>query len=74
MYLASEKSFLKPEELARTLNKALANLRRKLASLIDSGKEITPEQLILNQKELLKIGIPGDPFLKQAWANYPGEK
>lgn len=74
LYLASEKSFLKPEELARTLNKALADLRRRLASLIDSGKEITPEQLILNQKELLKIGIPGDPFLKQAWANYPGEK
>ena len=74
LYLSSDKSPFKQEELAISLNNSLASLRRKLAALIDPGKEITPEQSIQNQKELLKQGIPGDPFLKQAWTNYPGGK
>lgn len=74
LYLASEKSLFKQEELAISLNKSMTNLRRKLATLVDTGKEITPEQSILNQKELLKLGIPGDPFIKQVWTNYPGGK
>lgn len=73
LYLSGNSSF-KQEELAASLNNSLAGLRRKLAALIDTGKEISPEQLIRNQKELLKTGIPGDPFLKQAWTNYPGGK
>ncbi len=74
LYLASEKSPFKPDDLAISLNKSMTKLRRKLATLVDTGKEITPEQSILNQKGLLKQGIPGDPFMKQAWTNYPGGK
>ena len=57
------------KRLRKSLNKSFIGLRRNLAKKIEKNKDLTPEQVLRNERALLAEGIPGDPFLKQPWTD-----
>jgi len=59
----------KSDDLAKDIGTSLKALRTKLSSLNEQGLETTPEQRLENEKKILRVGIPGDAFLKQPWAD-----
>jgi len=64
----------KPADLAEKVGASLKNLRKRLAELNEQKQNTTPEQRLNNEKEILKIGIPGDAFLKQPWTDLAGKE
>ena len=59
----------KPENLAKEIGDSLKKLRTKLASINEQNMDTTPEKHLENEKKILLLGIPGDAFLKQPWAD-----
>lgn len=55
-----------PSTFAQDVADKLKRIRKATADI--AQKEVTPEQAIRNRILLLKTGIPGDPLIKQAWA------
>lgn len=74
LYLATNRSEFKENELAAELQKSSVALRLKISDMIDSLVDSTPEQIIIIQKQLLKTGLPGDSRLKDAWSKYYGDE
>lgn len=60
----------KPDELGKDISDSLKKLRAKLASLNEQNLDTTPEKRLENEKKILKVGIPGDAFLKQPWSDH----
>ena len=60
----------KPEELGNDVSASLKKLRAKLSKLNEQGLDTTPEKRLENEKKMLELGIPGDSFLKQPWADH----
>lgn len=69
LYLTPEKELASRENLPGALNKSLKTLRQELQKLVQRNNDST-EQVIRNEKRILELGIPGDPFLKQPWTDY----
>ena len=67
LYLNPEKNSLLPKDFSARLNKSLKELRRNLSNISVKSADVSPEQIIQIEKRLLELGIPGDPFIKQAW-------
>ena len=61
-------------QLAGNVSASLKKLRAKLAQLGERKQDSTPEQQLANEKEIMRLGIPGDAFLKQPWTDQIGKE
>ena len=66
LLLAADKSAL-PKDFEAEVAKKVRNLREKLATA--QKTDVSPEEMLKNRRILLETGLPGDPFIKQAWAD-----
>lgn len=64
--LLNNDSKVVPAEFALSVSEKMKKIRKSIADI--TKKEVTPEQAIRNRLLFLKTGIPGDPLIKQAWA------
>ncbi len=67
--LKTKSSKIVPDNTAADLIRALQTLRRKLSAIAEKNQNSTPEKLLEAEQEILELGIPGDPLLKQPWAD-----
>ncbi|MBQ9367712.1 MAG: FHA domain-containing protein [Victivallales bacterium] len=57
-------------KLADEVSKAFKELRKKLADITATTTgEVSPEKMLAAERDLLELGIPGDPFIKQPWTD-----
>lgn len=58
-----------PDDLRGKVYESFRELRRKVGSLLLSEDQRTPTQKAKAEADALAIGIPGDSYLKQPWAD-----
>ena len=66
MLLLGSNTKMLPKNFSEEVAAKFRNLRREMQAI--GSRETTPEKAIQEKQQLLKTGLPGDPLLKQPWA------